>query len=209
MQEILPNVFHWTTFHEGIGEDVHSYYFAGTQPPVLIDPRVPDEGLAWFKDRPRPAQIYLTNRLHYRHSDRFNREFEASVWCHSAGLHHFDATRPVRGFDHGDRLPGDIIALAIDALCPEETAFYSPQHGGVLAIGDALIRHGEALGFVPDELMGDDPGTVKEGLRNAFERHLARDFEHLLFAHGEPWIGHGKAALTGFLAVVDAENEHA
>jgi hypothetical protein len=203
MREIIPGVFHWTTYHEGIGEDVHSYYIAGANPPVLIDPRVPDQGLAWFEDRAVPRHIYLTNRLHYRHSDRFAHTFGATVWCHRAGLHHFGPKRAVEGFEHGQELPGGITALEVDALCPEETALYWPQQGGVLSIGDAVIRTDGALGFVPDALMGDDPDAVKRGIRAAFTRHLPRPFDHLLFAHGEPWIGHGKAALAGFLAVAD------
>lgn len=202
MQEILPGLFHWTTFHEGIGEQVHSYYLP-TRPAILIDPRVPHEGLNWFAGRPPPAHIYLTNRLHYRHSDRFCKAFGAAVWCHRAGLHHFARNRPVRGFEHADELPGGITALEVGVLCPEETALYWPEQGGVLFIGDAIIRVDDALGFVPDELMGDDPQGVKRGLQAVFARHLARKFDHLLFAHGEPWIGHGKAALAGFLAVAD------
>jgi hypothetical protein len=201
VHEILPGLFHWTTFHEGIGADVHSYYIAGTHPAVLIDPRVPDEGLEWFVDRPRPEHIYLTNRLHYRHSDRFSKAFHATVWCHHEGLHHFTKKRPVQGFDHGDVLPGGITALAIGVLCPEETAFYWPQQRGVLSIGDAIVRDDTALTFVPDELMGDDPAAVKRGLRAVFTRHLSLAFDNLLFAHGEPWIGDAKAALAGFLAV--------
>lgn len=202
VREILPGLFHWTTFHEGIGQDVHSYYVAAARPAVLIDPRVPDEGIEWFEGHPRPEHVYLTNRLHYRHSDRFSKAFHATVWCHRAGLHHFGKKRPVTGFDHGDTLPGGIKALAVGALCPEETALYWPKQGGVLAIGDAIIRDHSELDFVPDELMGDDPDAVKQGLRAAFERHLALDFDNLLFAHGEPWIGGAKAALAGFLATV-------
>ena len=54
MQELLPGLFHWITFHEGIQEDVHSYYVAATEPPILIDPRVPAEGLEWFQTRKPP-----------------------------------------------------------------------------------------------------------------------------------------------------------
>jgi hypothetical protein len=205
MQEILPGVFHWVTFHEGIGEDVHSYYVADTHPAFVIDPRVPDEGLTWFADRPAPTHIYLTNRLHYRHSDRFSDAFGATVWCHRAGLHHFGSRRPVRGFEHGQELPGDILALEVGALCPEETALYWPHRGGVLAIGDAIIGVDGGLGFVPDALMGADPAGVKRGLRRAFARHLDREFDTLFFAHGAPWVGRGKAALAGFLALTDAE----
>lgn len=203
VQEILSGVFHWTTFHEGIGEDVHSYYIAGAQPAVLIDPRVPDEGLEWFADHPAPEHIYLTNRLHYRHSGRFSKAFGATVWCHRAGLHHFDKKRPVRSFRHGDRLPGGITALPVGVLCPEETALYWPEQGGVLAVGDAIIRDGDRLTFVPDVLMGDDAPAVRRDLCEVFKRHLAVDFDNLLFAHGEPWIGHAKAALAGFLAASD------
>ena len=51
MDEIVPGVFHWTTIHERIGREVSSYYLAGPEGAVLIDPRVPDEGLAWFETR--------------------------------------------------------------------------------------------------------------------------------------------------------------
>jgi hypothetical protein len=203
MEEILPGIFYWTTFHEVIHAVVHSHYIATAHPAVLIDPRVPKQGLKWFVGRPRPEHIYLTNRLHYRHSDRFSKEFGCTVWCHRAGLHAFDAKRPVRAFDHGDSLPGGISALAVGVLCPEETALYWPADGGVLSIGDAIIRDDEALGFVPDELMGDDPAGVKRGLRQVFAKHLAREFDSLLFAHGAPWIGGGKAALAGLLAIAD------
>ncbi len=52
LQEILPGIYHWTTFHKGIQEDVHSYYIAAIAPAVLIDPRVPAEGLGWFAGHP-------------------------------------------------------------------------------------------------------------------------------------------------------------
>jgi hypothetical protein len=47
--------------------------------------------------------------------------------------------------------------------------------------------------------MGDDPEAVKRGLRDAFAELLERDFDHLLFAHGTPVVGGGKAALEAFL----------
>lgn len=88
--------------------------------------------------------------------------------------------------------------------CPQETALYWPERGGVLAIGDAIIRLDGGLGFVPDALMGDDPERVKRGLVRVFRRHLARAIDTLLFAHGTPWVGHGGAALAGFLALAEA-----
>lgn len=146
-----------------------------------------------------PQHIYLTNRHHYRHSDRFVKSFGARVWCHKDGLHEFTEGQEVKAFDHGELLPGGILTLKIGVLCPEETALYIPQSGGILAIGDAIVRYDGELGFVPDPLLGDDPQAIKRGLREAILGHLERDFDHLLFAHGRPLIGGAKAGLQRFL----------
>ena len=200
MKEILPDVFHWKTFHEGIQAYVHSYYINATDPPVLIDPRVPAQGIEWFAARGAPRHVYLTNRHHYRHSDRFAARYAAEVWCHKAGLHAFTHGETVRGFSHGKVLPGGVSALKVGALCPEETALYLPHAGGVLSVGDAIVRSGGRLGLVPDAYMGDDPQTVKRGLRKAFQKHLReQEFDHLLFAHGPPLVGGARAALEQFL----------
>lgn len=199
MKEILPGVFHWTTFHEGIQAYVHSCYVQATEPAVLIDPRVPAAGLTWFEGHPLPQHAYLTNRHHYRHSGQFANHFGTQVWCHKDGLHEFTKGETVRPFSHGDQLPGGISALKVGALCPEETALHIPVAGGILAVGDAIVRYGDKLGFVPDEYMGDDPEAVKLGLRKVFQKHLELEFDHLLFAHGKPWIGGAKEGLRQFL----------
>jgi hypothetical protein len=52
--------------------------------------------------------------------------------------------------------------------------------------------------------MGDHPKNVKRGLRKAFLGHMReREFDHLLFAHGAPWIGGAKDALGQFLEGVE------
>ncbi len=200
MKEILPGVFHWKTFHQGIQAYVHSYYCNATDPPLLIDPRVPAQGIEWFVARGAPRHIYLTNRHHYRHSDRFAARYDAQIWCHKDGLHEFSHGERVTGFSHGRVLPGGILALKVAALCPEETALYLPLHGGILSLGDAIVRARGKLGFVPDAYMGDDPEGVKHGLRKIFLKHLReREFDHLLFAHGAPLIGGAKVSLGKFL----------
>jgi hypothetical protein len=203
MKEILPGIFHWITFHEGIGQDVHSYYVSASEPAHLIDPRVPKEGIGWFGKHKPPENIYLTNRLHYRHSGRFARYYGAKVWCHSAGLHAFGRGKKVTGFSHGDTLPGGVLALEVGVLCPEETALHIPFGKGVLSIGDAIIRDDDELNFVPDYLMGDDPEGVKRGLKRIFTSHLKRDFDSMLFAHGEPLVGSAKTALRRFLKGIE------
>lgn len=196
MQEILPGVWHWTAFHEGIRQPVSSHYVeaAGT----LIDPMVPEEGVEWFNDRERPPErVLLSNRHHYRHSDRFG----LPVLCVSEGLHEFEGTdRVVEGFDFGDEPAPGIRALDVGAICPDDTALLIAAGEGALLFADGLIRMGDRLAFVPDFLMGDDPEAVKMGLRESLERLLDQPFDHLLFAHGEPLIGGAKPALRGFLS---------
>lgn len=200
IREILPGIFHWKAFHEGIQEEVDSYFLEGTSPPVLIDPLLPREGLEGFRSRKAPIHIYLTNRLHYRDSDRFQEAFGCRVWCHHAGLHEFHGGPEVAGFEHGELLPGDIRALKVGSLCPEETALLIPLGEGALAIGDALVGTEDSLAFMPDELIGEGAEAVKRGIRQAFREHLEQPFDHLLFAHSSPWVGAAKRRLGRFIA---------
>lgn len=200
MQEILPDVYHWPTFHEGIGVTVHSYLLTATHPQIVIDPRVPEGGLAVIRRVAHPRVILLTNRLHYRHSGRFARAFGAKIYAHRAGAHAFGPRRhKVQLFEHGARLPGGALALKVGAICPEETAFYFQLNGGIISLADAVIRDGNRLSFVPDELVGKDPEGVKRGLRLALKNLLKKKFQHLLLAHGKPYVGDGKKALKRFL----------
>lgn len=199
MREILPGIHHWTGFHEGIKQPVSSYYVAPAA--ALLDPMLPDEGLDWFAGQdPRPQQILLTNRHHYRHSQRFVEEFGCSVRCSRPGLHEFEGGPEVEAFEFGDELAPGITAVEIGAICPDETALHVAVAEGAVAFADGLIRPGGGpLGFVPDYLLGDDPDGVKRGLTDALRGLLERDFDHLLFAHGEPLVGGGKAAVRDFL----------
>lgn len=199
VQEVLPGVFHWTARHPKIGSQVSSYWL--DQSGVLFDPLIPpQEGLEWFAAREvPPVAILLSNRHHFRESDRFAERFDCSVQCNSAGLHEFSHGEPVRSFEVGDVLPGDVVACELDAICPDDTALYV-RGKAALVIADGVVRggppgEGGPLGFVPDSLM-DDPPATKRGLLDACSRLLAElDFEHLLLAHGGPVIGDGRELL--------------
>lgn len=196
MNEILPGLHHWQAFNSHIDHDVDSYHVA-LYPPIVIDPLLPHEGIDWFRGDRQPEHVFMTNRLHDRDCQQFIDALGATVWCHRAGLHEFgDNGMRVTPFDHGDELPGGVKALEVAVLCPEETALLISLAEGVLAIGDALVRWDGQIGFVPDYLLGDDPVAIKAGIRDAFLRICdGFDFDHLLFAHGEPLIGGGKAEL--------------
>lgn len=198
MQEIQPGVLHWTSFHEGIGAVVHSHALVGQRPVVLIDPRLPEGGVEAFAAYP-PAHIVLTNRHHFRHSGALRKRYGAQVWCHHAGLHELAPDQQVRGFNHGDELPGGVFAVEIASLCPDETALLVPR-SRLLCLGDALVRDDDSLQLVADAYMGDDPAAVQRGLLSAFGRCLDLDFDTLLLAHGEPFVENGKRELRRFVA---------
>jgi hypothetical protein len=188
MEHIQPGLLHWTAYRDTIGADVHSYFHepSGT----LIDPMVPPEGVEALVD---PQRVVLTNRHHYRESDRFG----CPVFCHEAGLHEFDDGREVQGFAFGDELAPGVVALEVGVLTPEETALHA---GDALAFADCVVRGDDGeLGFVSDSLLGDDPEAVKDGLRAAFRRLCAEvEFDALLLAHGAPIASGGHAALETF-----------
>ena len=48
MRKILPDLYHWQVFNPHIKDDVDSYYVC-LDPPVLIDPMEPEEGIDWFR----------------------------------------------------------------------------------------------------------------------------------------------------------------
>lgn len=206
MREIVPGLFHWTAYHEGIRSEVSSYFLSG--PGVVIDPLLPSGGfdggadpVQWLDEHGPPTAILITNRHHYRHSGRIAEAFDVTVHASEPGIHEFSAGQRIEPFHFGDRLPGGVIAHEVDAICPDETALEIPSARAV-ALADGLVRFSAPdapVGFVPDWLMGDDPEAVKEGLHDSYSRLLTLDFDHLLLAHGLPVVGDGKAQLRAFL----------
>jgi hypothetical protein len=199
IREVLPGLHHWTAIHPRIRLPVDSYYIEPAR--VVLDPMVPREGLEWFERGETPGQIVLTNRHHLRHGERFAQAFGCPIRCSEAGLHEFEDGPEVEGFAFGEDLAPGITAYELGAICPDDTALLiRTVDGNALAFADGLTRpRGGGLTFVPGFLMGDDPAAVRAGLRESLRGLLDLDFDHLLFAHGEPLIGGGKVALREFV----------
>lgn len=194
MREIFPGVFHWTTFHEPIHARVSSYY---VQPAgVVIDPKVPEEGIEAFPEEPQ--SVLLTSGHHHRDAQQLADTFGIPIRVSGEAADYLGGRLSVEVFGHGEQVAPGITAVHIDVLSDDEGAFHIAVAEGALAFADGLIRYGGRLGFVRDELIGDDPERVKAGLKEAFRGLLDRDFENLLFAHGDPLIGGGKEALREF-----------
>jgi len=198
MKQILPGVWHWTRVHPKIKIEVSSFYLADER--VLLDPLVPEGGLDRFPGE--PEHVLLTNRHHLRESAKFRDRFGCKVWCVEQGMHEFTQEQQVHPFRWGDDLPGGIAAVEIGALCPDETALWIARERGIVAVADGVVRQGDGpLGFVPDPYIGDDPERVKRELKAAYRRLAGeREFDTLLLAHGNPWIGGARDALLAFAA---------
>ena len=194
IEEILPGLHHWTQVHPRIRARVHSHYHETSG--SVIDPLVPDEGIEWFDGR-SVRRVVLSNRHHLRHAELFAERFACPILAHEAGLHEFAGGPEVVGFAFGDGLADGLAALEMDAICPEDTVLAIRAGEGALLFADAVVNHG-GLGFVSDSLIGDDPEGVKRRVRERAAALSKRDFDHLLFAHGEPLIGGGREALRRF-----------
>lgn len=193
MEEILPGVFHWKAVHPRIGIEVGCHFVAGSG--TAIDPLMPAEGIEWF-DRFGVQRVVLSNRHHLRHAERLVERFGCPILCHESGLHELEEGQRVKGFAFGGQLADDITALEMGAICPDDTVLRLDVDGGALLFADSLINHG-GVGFVSDELIGDDPADVKIRIRRRCAALLDQRFEHLLFAHGDPLLGRGREVLLG------------
>lgn len=198
MREIAPGILHWTAEHPVIHIPVSSY--ALTAERIVLDPLLPEGGADALAYPEPPTDALLTNRHHWRGSSDLRAAFDVTVHAPRSGLHEFGDDRPVTPYDPGDRLPGGAEAFEVGHLCPDEMALWFPAHGA-LALADGVVRHplDGPLGFVPDQLIGDDPEPVKAALRERYAELAATLMpDVLLFAHGDPVVGGGAAALVEF-----------
>jgi hypothetical protein len=199
-KEIADGLFHWTAVHPAIHIRVSSYYLVPER--VLLDPLLPSPGgLEWLRKHGPPEHIVLTNRLHSRHSAKLVAELGCTVYCNRAGIEHIPRELAARPFVGGDELPGGLRAVQIGGICPDESALLLPRVRAA-AVADGVIREGDGpLSFVADEIMVDDvkdAARVKRELRAAYRKLAEHDFDHLLLAHGLPWLESGREALRVF-----------
>jgi glyoxylase-like metal-dependent hydrolase (beta-lactamase superfamily II) len=202
VNEVLPGVFHWSALHPKISQIVHSHYWAPGE--TVVDPLLPDDPkpvLDELRDR-GVQQVVLSNRHHWRSSSDLRDAFpDAPVLCNDQGLYEYaaDDGRDVEPFAVGSLLAPGMCALEVGGICDDDTGLLLDTAGGTLLFADALIVWDGKLAFVPDWLLGE-PAQDKRDMLSAFERLLdEQEFDNLLFAHGEPWIGGGREALRAFV----------
>ena len=194
MRELVAGLYHWTTPHPNIGQDVSSYYV--TDAATVLDPMVPPDGMAAFDGLPTPEHVVLSCRHHSRDHARFVEAFGADFRVNEEGVHEYPGEE-VRAFAVGDEVVPGIFAVANGPIAPDDTVLKIDVKGDALAFADSLINAGGRVGFVPDGLLGDDPEQVRADIAAAVRGLLdTQEFEHVLFAHGDPVVGGGRDALA-------------
>jgi hypothetical protein len=193
MDEIIPGILHWKARHPNIGADVSSYLLADTG--TALDPMLPEgEGPDWIGHE--VTRVVLTVRHHRRSAP----DLGVPILVHRSGLHEFEGSDlDVHGYDTGDELAPGVRVLGFGRICPDDAVLHIALGPGVLAFGDGILNYG-GIGHPPDQYIGDDPDAIKADIVEGLVPLLDEEFDVLLFAHGEPVAGGGKAMLREFVA---------
>ena len=188
MEELTPEIRHWTAVHPTIGWTVSSYWLPDMK--VLLDPlAVPGE----VEDI---EQIVLSNRHHGRSAFEAAERFGAVVHAPRA----FTSEGPVEPYDFEQPLLGGAVtAYQVTELWPDDGALHIPSLDA-LEIADTVLSDDGRLAFMPDVCFGDleaEQGSIREGLARLADE---LEFRHLLLAHGPPLADEGRERLREFAA---------
>ncbi len=197
MRELIPGLWHWSTEHPNLGQEVSSYYMA--EAAAALDPMVPADGLAAFDGLPTPRHVVLSCRHHDRDHAQFVEAFGAEFHVSEHGVGEYPG-EAVIAYSVGDPIVPGISAVANGPIAPDDMILRLDVDGGALLFADSLINSDGQIGFVPDGLLGDDPDQVRRDITAALRPLLDQPFEHLLFAHGDPVVGGGRDTLAAFVA---------
>jgi len=197
MQQLVPGIFHWTAVNPAIGTRVSSYYVESAG--AVIDPMVPEGGLDALPGR--PERVLLSSGHHLRDSRRIADRYGIPIRASRQAADHLGAAgTAIEVWGEGEAHPApSVTALHVGVLCEDEGALHIDVGDGALVLADAVHHSRDGLAFFSDPLLGDDPESVKQGLKAALSALAdALEFDALLLGHGEPLATGGRAALKEF-----------
>lgn len=195
VQQFATGAFYWEQFSPEIKTDLSCAAWRDGDAVALIDP-VPLTMSALYEvvRRVNRVAVLLTNANHERGAQWFRARFSLEIWAHLAAEPDLK-TSVQHYFDDGASLPGGLRAIHLPGSSASETAFFMPNNGGIVFVGDALVNMSSSgLAFLPDKY-SKDPAQSRQSLRKL----LALDFEKMTFAHGQPIVHNAKARLTALL----------
>jgi hypothetical protein len=215
MQEIAPQLWHWTAPHpewtpanrgsgEGWDQIVSSYALVRDEALVLIDPQVPaderDAARFWEAldrdvEHHGPPAILITIFWHARSAREIADRFAGTtVWSPA------DATSEVAKrvaytdtYGGGDELPGGIRAYEVAGI--GEMVPYLPSHKAV-AFGDVVL---DGVRICPESWLGKK--VTRKDVADALRPLLDEEIDLLLLTHGGPVTDDARAKLERALEV--------
>lgn len=191
MQEILPDIFTWSTFSEPHGYDFNGYLIRHAEGNVCIDPVQPGaEDLADI-ERAGVGRILLTNRNHSRASNLIRERTGAPIFIHPDDAPHAHGQGTVIDGELliGEKV-GPLVVEPAPGKSPGEVVLHWPERG-LLIVGDAVVGNPPGRCALLREKVMDDPARLRTSLRNLLEL----DFDVLLVGDGTPILHDAKARL--------------
>lgn len=196
MQEILPDIFTWSSFSEPHGYNFNGYLVRDAEGNLCIDPVLPGEDDLAEIERMGVAKIALTNRNHARGATTVHARTGAPVLIHpdDAAYARSQGT-PIDGeLRTGERI-GPLTIEPAAGKSPGEVVLHWPQRR-LLFVGDAIIGNPPGRCALLREKVLDDPARLRRGVRNLLEL----DFDALLVGDGTPILHDAKARLAELVA---------
>ena len=190
---VSPAFAVWYAYDPTVKADLFSTAFSARNELTVVDPIALSAAYCTELDSlGRVANIVVTNVNHLRDTLNFSRTYSASIFAPpelNAELTHNHAL--------SDGLEvGLLRAIKIDGAADGEFAFYHPDDGGTLIVGDALINF-EPHGF---DLLPQKYCTNKKRMIRSLRRLLDLDFSRIFFAHGNPIMNRGRERLASLLS---------
>ena len=180
MQEIVPDVFTWSSYAERQGYDFNGHLIRDPGGNICIDPVQPSDATLDELVAIGATRIILTNRNHCRAAGLLRTRLGARTAIHpeDAAYARNQAVEIDESLSVGDKI-GPCTVVGVPGKSPGEIALHWPGRG-MLIVGDAVIGNPPcALGLLPEKVM-DDPARLRKSLRDL----LKLDFETMLVGDG-------------------------
>lgn len=195
LRKVSSNLFCWSSFHAQWKIDFDSYALKTSDGVVFIDPLKPSPALTEkLEALGEPIAVLLTNAHHERDADWFRKRYEIQIYAHEQAPHDCDIKIDVLVLN-GEKLPGGLKAIHLPGATASETAYYAKSRGGIVLVGDALLRlPNNKLALLPAQYIEDRKQTIQ-----SLRKLLDLDFKVMTFAHGDPIVGNAKRKIAAFL----------
>ncbi len=181
VEQVAPGLLFWTAYDPSCKANLASVAWRGASGWVFVDPiEAEAEALAEAMAGAPASAILLTNGNHARAAEVYRRRFGVPVHAHpeAVGELGIEVDHP---FVAGEEI-GGVLPMPIPGGGPGETALYTPEEGGCLFLGDAVINMEETgLALLPKKYCRSE----KEN-RASLKQLLRLDFSLITFAHGTP-----------------------